>query len=84
MLTIYTNNTVSLDGRQIGRINKRDVEPRRHGDTRPVRFYTASGDLVETGYDVEHVIAAPLYLGGPSNWTINPEFEAAVRKIVEE
>ena len=80
--TIYTNNTVSLDGRYVGRIHRDDANPRHFGDKRPVRFYTASGDLMKTGYDVEHIIDEPLYVGGPSDWTINPAFEVAIQKIV--
>lgn len=80
MLIIYADNTVSLDGRYVGRVHKADAQPMRK--PRPVRFYTASGPVSVTGYDVEHQIDAPLYVGGPSNWRIGDDFEAAVRSIV--
>lgn len=75
MLTITTNNLVSLDDRYVGRIHKADAHPK----SRSVRFYTAGDGAT---FDVERVIDVTLYTGGPSDWQINPAFEAAVRGIV--
>ena len=75
-LEISTNNLVSLDDQIVGRVHKQDVHPTRN--PRPVRFYTG---VIGT-FDVEHKITEQLYVGSGSDWRINPEFEAAVRKIV--
>lgn len=80
-ITLYANNTVSIDERIVGRIDKRDAHARgRFSTPRPVRFYTGKPGT----FDQLHEISAdtPLYIGGPSDWKINPAFERAVREIV--
>lgn len=86
-LTIYTNRTVSLDGEYVGRIDRDSYlmpSGYRKGET---TFFTASGDLEKTGYDVPHKMNVSLYVpaipGSRSNWKVNPDFEASVRQIVE-
>jgi hypothetical protein len=85
-MIVYSNKTVSLDGRQIGRIDRESYQKMTHvqGQT---TFFTASGDLLKTGYDTPHSIGAPLYIpsrpGSVSDWIINPEFEAEVARIAQ-
>jgi hypothetical protein len=84
-MTVYSNKTVFLDGRQVGRIDRDSFQKLTHvqGTT---TFYTASGDVLKTGYDTPHIIDAPLYIpsrhGSVSDWKVNPEFVAAVSRIV--
>jgi hypothetical protein len=84
-MTVYSNKTVSLDGRQVGRIDRDSFQKLTHvqGTT---TFYTASGDVLKTGYDTPHIIDDPLYIpsrhGSVSDWKVNPEFVAAVSRIV--
>jgi len=73
-LTVYTNKLVSLDGASVGRIDKDSY----HTSTRPTTFYT--GQI--GSYNIPHVITSPLYIGGPSDWNINPEFVEEVNNIV--
>ncbi len=84
-MTVYSDKTVSLDGRQVGRIDRDSYEKRTHNQG-VTTFFTASGDVTKTGYDTPHVIAAMLYVpalpGHVSDWIINPEFEAEVARIV--
>jgi len=73
-LTIYTNKLVSLDGNGVGRIDKDSYKT----STKPTTFFT--GDIGT--YNVPHVIKAPLYIGGPADWKINPDFTDEIAAIV--
>jgi len=74
-LTVYTNKLVSLGETYVGRIDKDSYKT----STKPTTFFT--GDI--GNYNVPHVIKAPLYIGGPADWEINPDFKAEVAAIVE-
>jgi hypothetical protein len=80
-LIVYTNNLVSLDGTLVGRIDRASYLTSQ-GTRGKTTFKTASVDRMTSGYDTPHEIGAPLYVGGPDEWKINPEFEAEVRKII--
>lgn len=85
MMTIHTNNLVTLNGAFVGRIHADDAHarpPTRNGS--PTRFYTSSKAGSLAHFDVEHLIAAPVYVmrGGPSDWIVNPAFEKAVGDII--
>ena len=66
-LTIFIDNTVYLDGEFIGQIDRSSYAICAFRST-----FTPEGG----GAPVQ--ITAPSYIGGPDNWTINPEFEAEV------
>lgn len=80
-LTVYSNKIVSIDGTYVGRID-RDSYQTSQGTRGKTTFFTASVDRIASGYDTPHEISVPLYVGGPADWTINPEFEAEIRKIM--
>jgi hypothetical protein len=77
-LVVYSNKTVSLDGRSVGRID-RDSFQMLSGVKGKTVFFTGKPGT----YDRPHTIDAPLYVpavpGSVSSWKINPAFEAAVR-----
>ena len=73
-LTVYTNKCVTLGNTYIGRIDKDSYAT----STKPTTFFT--GEI--GNYNVPHVIDAPLYIGGPADWEINPDFIAEVAAIV--
>lgn len=76
-LTVYTNNLISLDGRFVGRIDV-DSYQSNTGRRGVTTFFTGAPGT----YDQPHKISAALYIGGPSDWTINPEFVEEVARIV--
>jgi len=79
-LTVYTNNLVSLNDKYVGRIDRDSylTESKPH---KPTNFYP--GTIVpHSGFDVPHEIKAALYIGGPADWKINPDFTAEVKAIL--
>ena len=74
-LTVYTNKLVSLGNTCVGRIDKDSYAMNR---MKPTTFFT--GEI--GNYNVPHVITVPLYVGGPADWDINPDFIAQVAAIV--
>jgi len=74
-LTVYTNKLVSLGNTSVGRIDK---DSYAMNCMKPTTFFT--GEI--GNYNVPHVIDAPLYIGGPADWEINPDFIAEVAAIV--
>jgi hypothetical protein len=81
MMTVYSNNTVSIDGQIVGRIDS-DSFQMLTGVRGKTTFFTGTPGT----YDQPHAIDVPLYVpatsGSVSSWKINPEFEAAARAIV--
>ena len=73
-LTVYTNKLVSLGNTCVGRIDKDSYAT----STKPTTFYTGKIG----NYNVPHIITAPLYIGGPADWDINPNFTAEIAAIV--
>lgn len=80
-ITICANNLVSLDNIHVGRID-RDSYHTIFGARGKTTFFTASTDRLTSGYDTPHEIDVPVYVAGPADWRINPDFEASVREIV--
>lgn len=80
-MIIYTNKTVSLDGQIVGRIDQESFQMLTHvrGQT---TFYTGTPNNL----NIPHKIDPPLYIsrkpGSVSDWTINPDFVAAVQAII--
>lgn len=83
-LTVYTNNLVGLGGRYVGRVDRDSYLFTGSGERRgKTRFFTKSSEKMHAlEYDVPHEVDAPLYVGGPSEWTVNPDFEAEVRAVL--
>ena len=73
-LTVYTNKLVTLGNTYVGRIDKDSYAT----STKPTTFYTGKIG----NYNVPHIITAPLYIGGPADWDINPAFTAEVAAVV--
>lgn len=76
-MTVYTNNLISLDGRCVGRIDA-DSYQTATGRRGVTTLFTGKPGT----YDQPHQISAALYIGGPSDWAINPEFVEEVARIV--
>lgn len=76
-LTVYTNNLISLDGRYVGRIDADSYQ-----STTGRRGVTTLFTGVPGAYNQPHKISAALYIGGPSDWAINPEFVEEVARVV--
>ena len=80
-MTVYSNKTVSMGGRFVGRIDQDSFQMLTHirGNT---TFYTGEPNNL----NIPHQIDAPLYIsakaGSVSDWAINPEFVAAVKAII--
>ena len=79
-MKLYTNNLISIDGSYVGRID-RDSYHSACKPHKPTKFYT--GTLgTPTGFDIPHEITAALYVGGPADWKINPDFISEVKAIL--
>lgn len=82
-LTVYSNNTVSLNGRQVGRID-RDSFQMRTGVRGKTVFFTGKPGT----YDQPHEMDMPLYVpaveGSVSDWKVNPEFADRVAELVAQ
>jgi len=82
-LEVYTNNMISLDGQYVGRIDRATYDLKGRKPHIQTTFYTPK-DGDHRSLSVPHTIQAMLYVGGPADWSINPDFEAEIRSIVQE
>jgi len=80
-LTVYNSNLVTFGNTYVGRIDHSSYLTSQ-GARGVTTFFTASGDHITTGYDTPHKISAPLYVGGPADWQIKPDFVIEVEAIL--
>ena len=74
-ISINTADIITIDSQKVARIGK---NPNLYGRGKFTLIYSGPVGTM----DQPHHIQAPVYVGGPSEWTINPAFEAEVRKAL--
>lgn len=75
-IQIHANNTISIDNMTVARIGK---NANLYGRGKFTTIYTGEAD----SFSKPHKIKPSIYVGGPSRWIVNPEFETAVRATLK-
>ena len=80
-MQVFANKTVLLDGKIVGRIDQDSFQMLTHIRGKTV-FFTGEPHNLNTPHRIDVPLYVPATTGSVSAWKINPDFEAAVRKIV--